>query len=222
MIKKVIDKLIHKLAIKLYYQNRRIAKNLLPKFGRLGKETNIDLPFQIDGSERIYIGDNVKIGPGSMLRAQSRYPGGKMKHPEGEHREQFFDSNISIGNRVTATGTLQVVAFEKITIEDDVMFASNIFICDGFHCYERTDVPYKYQGITGISPITVEYGSWIGQNVVIMPGVTVGKMSIIGANSVVTRDIPPRCIAVGVPAKVIKRWNEKERAWEKVTQEVSI
>ena len=213
MIDKIINKVVHELAIKLHHHNRHLAKCIMPKFGNNPRNLTVELPYQIDGSDRIYVGDNVKIGPGSILKAQNKYPGSWMKHPEGNHKMQEFDSSITIGNRVTATGGLQIVAFDKITIEDEVLFASNIFICDGFHSYDRPDIPYKYQGISNIKQITIKYGSWIGQNVVIMPGVTLGEMSIIGANSVVTRDIPPRCIAVGSPAKIIKRWDWKANTW---------
>jgi acetyltransferase-like isoleucine patch superfamily enzyme len=68
-----------------------------------------------------------------------------------------------------------------------------------------------------IAPIVIKRGCWIGQNVVIMPGVTIGELSIIGANSVVTGNIPPRSIAVGAPARVIKTWDAASRAWVPVT-----
>jgi lipopolysaccharide O-acetyltransferase len=64
-----------------------------------------------------------------------------------------------------------------------------------------------------ISPVLIKQGCWIGQNVVILPGVTIGELAIIGANSVVTTSVPDRCIAVGVPAKVIKEWNKDIEGW---------
>lgn len=68
-----------------------------------------------------------------------------------------------------------------------------------------------------IAPIKIGRGCWIGQNVVVMPGVTIGEMSIIGANSVVTSNIPERSIAMGTPARVMKRWDEQKKDWVKVT-----
>ena len=100
-----------------------------------------------------------------------------------------------------------------ITIEDDVMFASNINISDGLHGYETAEEPYKFQPMGHIAPVTIKRGCWIGQNVVVMPGVTIGELSIIGANSVVTRSIPARSIAVGAPTKVIKQWDEGTQRW---------
>jgi acetyltransferase-like isoleucine patch superfamily enzyme len=68
-----------------------------------------------------------------------------------------------------------------------------------------------------IAPIVIKRGCWIGQNVVVMPGVTIGELSIIGANSVVTRDVPARSIAVGSPATVIKTWDATGRRWVAVS-----
>ena len=95
------------------------------------------------------------------------------------------------------------------------MFASNVFICDGLHSTRSAETPYKYQGMTRIAPIRIGRGSWIGQNVVILPGVNIGELVTVGANSVVTADIPPRSIALGNPAKVIKRWNATDGEWRR-------
>ena len=124
-----------------------------------------------------------------------------MSHPEKHIDVQTFNPTITIGSRVTSTGMLTIAAMQEVTIEEDVMFASNVLISDGMHGFENADEPYKYQKMWKIAPVLVKRGCWIGQNVVIMPGVTVGELSIIGANSVVTKSIPDRCIAVGAPGR---------------------
>lgn len=139
-----------------------------------------------------------------------------MKHSENLHVEQTFEPQIVFGNRVSATSGLHIAAHSKITIEDDVMLASNVFLADALHGYNRIDIPFKYQGMVRVAPITIKKGCWIGQNVVVMPGITIGEMSIIGANSVVTKDIPSRSVAVGSPARVIKRWSEASESWVSV------
>ena len=136
-----------------------------------------------------------------------------MQHPEKKEVRQHFNPRISIGSRVTSTGHLQIAAMKEIIVEDDVMFASNVNMTDGLHGYQHVDEPYKYQDMFRIEPITIKKGCWIGQNVVILPGVTIGELTIIGANSVVTRSIPDRCIAVGAPAKVIKKWDPTTGTW---------
>ena len=136
-----------------------------------------------------------------------------MKRTDKKQHIQQFNSKIIIGNNVTSTADLQIAAQSEIIIEDHVMFASNIHINDALHGSENANEPYKYQKISRIAPILIKRGCWIGQNVVILPGVTIGKYAIIGANSVVTKSIPDRCIAVGTPAKVIKKWDETKQRW---------
>ena len=211
--KKLLYRLTVKLGLFLYEANDTIAFKTLPQFGNNPKNLRIDFPRRIINPARIFIGDNVMFGPGSFLFALTHYPGISMQNPEIKQEKQIFDSKIEIGHRVTATGGLQVTSQSKIIIEDDVMFASNVFINDAFHGYKNAAIPYKYQQLWKIKPIVIKTGSWIGQNAVILPGVTIGALSIIGANSVVTKSVPEKCIAAGIPAKVLKRWDESANCW---------
>ena len=210
---KPLASLFVRLGVLLYRLRTPIDQATLPQFGNRPKNLKIDLPRNISGAERIFIGDDVSLGPGSFLIAVTRYPSPKMASPEFPLEGQTFEPTLRIGYRVTATANLQVFAQQSVTIEDDVMFASNVFLNDGSHGYQTATVPYKYQPIFRIAPIVVGRGSWIGQNVVIMPGVTIGEHAIIGANSVVTASVPPRCIAAGSPARVLKLWDERQERW---------
>ena len=173
------------------------------------------LPRTLAHPERMRIGRDVKIGPNSELKCQIAYPGGWMRHPDGTHVEQRFDPCLTIGDRVTATRSLQVLVFDSVTIEDDVMFAGNVFVADGTHALATAEVPFKYQGVGRVAPIRIGRGSWIGQNVVIMPGVSIGAHAIVGANSVVTRDVPAQAIAVGAPARVVRTWDQVSSTWQR-------
>lgn len=221
IINRLATKLVRYFAVKIgvmiHKVNRRIACETLPKFANNSKNIRIDLPRRIINPERIFIGDNVSLGPGSFLNALTHYPTASMCYQAGDKPLQTFQSKIIIGNNVTATADLQIAAQDQIVIEDDVMFASNIHINDGLHGYDNANEPYRCQKISGIAPILIKRGSWIGQNVVILPGVTVGELAIIGANSVVNKSIPDRSIAVGSPAKVIKKWNQAEQKWISIT-----
>ena len=206
------------LLSRLYMKMEAIAEADLPKFANNPKNLRIERPRRILSAHRIHIGDDVAIGPGSLLVPQVRYPSSVMRHPEHNLTAQTFDSRIFIGNRVTSTGLLTIAAIQEIKIEDDVMFASYVLITDGTHGYENANEPYKYQQMWKIAPVLIKHGCWIGQNVVIMPGVTVGALSIVGSNSVVTKSIPDRCIAFGCPARVIKTWDEGTQAWISVSE----
>lgn len=116
---------------------------------------------------------------------------------------------------------MHIGAINSITIEDNVLIASKVFITDHNHG--------NYSGINQGSPDTIpterplhsnpviiEKNVWLGEYVSILPGVRIGEGSIVGAMSVVNKDIPPHSIAVGSPAKVIKVFNESLKIWEKV------
>ena len=64
-------------------------------------------------------------------------------------------------------------------------------------------------------PVSIGNNVWIGENVCILPGVRVGSGCIIGANTVVNKDIPGNCIAAGVPVKIVKEWNDKSKIWQR-------
>ena len=72
-----------------------------------------------------------------------------------------------------------------------------------------------HQPIKHIGDVEIGDGSWLGENVCIL-GASIGRNCIIGSNSVVTKDIPDYCIAIGSPAKIIKRYNLKTKEWQKV------
>ena len=193
-----------------------MAAATLPRFATAAPGLVIKRPRELSHPERISLGRDVKLGPNCVLKVQTRYPGGWLRHPDGAHVEQTFDAAIVIGDRVTATSGLQITAFERVTIEDDVLFAANVFVADGTHGMGRGDVAYKYQGIERIAPVHVERGAWIGQNVMLMPGVRIGAFAVVGANSVVRDDVPSGCVAVGTPARVVRRWDADAELWRAV------
>lgn len=193
----------------------QVDRLTLPDFANSPRNLRIDSPRRIVNSAHISIGDDVSLGPGCMLNAIRRYPG-KFMAGAPELQRQVFEPSIRIGNRVSATGYLTIGAADSVTIEDDVLLASHIFIGDNSHGTGRVDVPFKYQPLTRIAPVVVGRGCWIGENVVVLPGVTIGEYSVVGANSVVSTSIPPRCVAVGAPARVVRRWSEEDESWVEV------
>jgi acetyltransferase-like isoleucine patch superfamily enzyme len=99
---------------------------------------------------------------------------------------------------------VMVASMNLVEIGDHCMFANGCFISDGAHRFDQPDVPVPWQGFTTKGPTRVGDNVWCGAGVVITSGVTVGRRSVIGANSVVTQDIPPFSIAAGAPARVIR------------------
>lgn len=202
---------------RMYEIGTHYAEADLPEFANRPKRVRIELPRRISGAGRMHIGNDVNLGPNALLVAQTYYPSREMQNPDRPITPQRFQPRIVIGNRVSATGNLTIDAKESVTIGDDVMFASNVIVMDSLHGFQTANEPYKYQPMWRIAPVVIGRGCWIAQNVVIMPGTTIGELSIIGANSLVTSEIPPRCIAYGNPARVVKRWDEAGQCWISVT-----
>lgn len=216
-LKNVLSKPIKRLGVRLFDRLQRWSEADLPRFANEPKNLQILLPRTIVEPERIHIGDDVWLGPGSLVMAVTVLPDQPLWPASMVPTfQQVFNPKIAIGNRVTSTGGLTLGAHVEITVEDDVMFASNVLVSDALHGYEDPNTPYKYQPMTRIAPIVIKRGCWIGQNVVIMPGVTIGEFSIVGANSVVTEGIPARSIAMGAPARVTKQWDDALKQWSSV------
>ena len=114
------------------------------------------------------------------------------------------DARIRIGSGSFLNIGVMVAAVELVEIGDHCMFANGCFVTDGSHRFDDPDKPVPWQGFTTKGPTRVGDNVWCGAHVVITSGVTVGERCVIGANSVVTRDLPPRSIAAGVPAKVLR------------------
>lgn len=91
-----------------------------------------------------------------------------------------------------------------VTIGNDVMMGPEVVIYTSGHSHKRTDIPMRLQGFSNAKPVEIGDDVWLGRRAIILPGVCIGNGSIIGAGAVVTKDIPPFSVAVGVPAKVIK------------------
>ena len=93
---------------------------------------------------------------------------------------------------------------KDVTIGDDVVMGPDVVMMTASHAFDDPDIPIRLQGATSPRPINIGNDVWIGTRVVILPGVTIGDKAVIGAGSIVTKDIPERAIAVGSPARAIR------------------
>jgi acetyltransferase-like isoleucine patch superfamily enzyme len=122
-------------------------------------------------------------------------------------------SKISLGRRVVVRPGSYLMAESdgEITIEDDVLMGAGVHIYVNNHRFDDRAVPIIDQGYLPPEPVLLKKGCWVGANVVILPGVTIGENSVIGAGSVVTRSIPDRVLAAGCPARVIREIGSERR-----------
>lgn len=96
------------------------------------------------------------------------------------------------------------VFIQESTIEDEVLIAPNVAILSVSHKHERVDISILNQGETQPNPPTIKKGAWLGRNVVVLPGVTIGEGAIVAAGAIVNKDVAAFTIVGGVPAKFIK------------------
>jgi acetyltransferase-like isoleucine patch superfamily enzyme len=113
-------------------------------------------------------------------------------------------ARIRIGGGTFLNLGVMVAAVELVEIGEHCMFANGCFVTDGNHRFDDPVKPVPWQGFTTRGPTRVGDNVWCGANVVITSGVTVGERCVIGANSVVTEDLPPFSIAAGAPARVLR------------------
>lgn len=110
---------------------------------------------------------------------------------------------VEIGHDVLLNKGTKIGGQCGVKIGNYVMFGYNVNVVSENHAYNDPDLPIKNQGFFG-SQIIIEDDVWVGANAVILPGVTVGRGAIVGANAVVTKDVMPYTIVGGIPAKLIK------------------
>jgi acetyltransferase-like isoleucine patch superfamily enzyme len=114
------------------------------------------------------------------------------------------DAEIQIGEGCFLNRNTMVAVQERVTIGDHVMFANGCFVGDAEHRYDDPDLPITWQGFKAKGPVTIGDNVWFGVNCVVTGGVSVGERCVVGANSVVTRDLPARHICAGAPAKPLR------------------
>ena len=121
-----------------------------------------------------------------------------------------YGSNIHIGKYFYANFNFTIVDDYTVTIGDNVLIAPNVTISVTGHPVHHE---LRKSGEMFSFPVTIGNNVWIGSNVVINPGVTIGDNSVIGAGSVVTKDIPANVVAVGVPCQVIREINDRDKQY---------
>jgi acetyltransferase-like isoleucine patch superfamily enzyme len=165
----------------------------------------IRLPVDIRNSRYISIGKNLTTGVGCRFEAC----------PVTNICTLHMGENIQMNDYV------HITAMEGVSIGNNVLIASKVYISDCSHGnysngkeFSDPDIPPVERQLHS-EKVIIEDNVWIGEFVSILPGVTIGKGSIIGTMSVVNKSIPAYCIAVGSPARIIKKFNFATRTWEK-------
>lgn len=161
------------------------------------------------GVKHIRFGRSFRANGAVWIEAVRRYEG------------RVFTPAITIGDDVAASNDLHISAIGRISIGNQVLFGSRVYVSDHNHGEYRSgehsppDVPPARRPLGGGGPVTIEDKVWIGHNVTIVGPAFIGASAIIGANSVVRGHVPARTIVAGVPAVVVKRYDDIDGIWKK-------
>jgi acetyltransferase-like isoleucine patch superfamily enzyme len=165
----------------------------------------IRFPIDIRGKKFIQVSKGFTTGVGCRIEA----------YPKTDKKVLLFGENFQMNDYV------HITAMESVKIGDNVLLASKIYISDCAHGSYSGDKNDSHPAIAPdkrplySKPVLIEDNVWLGEFVSVLPGVTIGKGTIVGANSVVSKSLPPYVIAVGTPAKPIKKFNFETNKWEK-------
>lgn len=169
------------------------------RFGKFGRNSIIVFPADTIFNERyIHIGEGTMIGAHVTLSA-GMVPG----------QQCVTDPVVRIGDRCLIGKGTGIVGHLSIEIGNDVWTGQHVYITDQNHGYEDISRPISQQTMPE-QPVVIGDGSWIGHGSVVLPGARIGRHVTIGANSVVVGELPDYSVAVGAPARVIRRYVDGE------------
>lgn len=172
-------------------------------FGSMGSGVRIVRPLRIYGAKYCHFGDEAVLQFGAYIAALKEHDAAPV---------------FKVGNRTMIGNHAHIVATKRVEFGEGVLTADRLFVADNRHTFEDPDTPIRDQGLTQLSEVHIDDGSWIGENVCIS-GASIGKQCVIAANSVVTSDIPDHCVAAGAPARIVKRYCDTRKGWYRTTPE---
>ena len=190
-----------KLQLACYYIFRYPLLKM--QLGSLGARARL-LQTKIEGSGNIHIGPKVYVNSRGWLACLPL----------------TGDANcrLSIGEGTYVGRFCHFYATSKIEIGKKVLIADKVYLSDNLHGYKDINIPVIDQAVEQLSPVIIKDGAWLGENVCVV-GASVGLNSVVGANSVVTRDIPDYCVAAGAPAIIITRFDLEKKEWRRTDKE---
>ena len=185
---------------KFWYPVANIKNRFL--FGAYGRDVYIEPGVVINRPRFVQVGDHVRIKRNTSINL----------HPKDKKSKEIL---LFIGDNTIISESCFISACNRVVIEENVGISPNVMIIDSSRKPGPIDRPSKEQDLD-IGYVHIGADSWIAYNACVMPNVTIGRHCIIGALSVVNEDIPPYSLAVGAPAKVVKRYDFDRGEWVKV------
>jgi acetyltransferase-like isoleucine patch superfamily enzyme len=187
---------------KFWYPVTNIKNRFL--FGAYGKDVYIEPGVVINRPRFVEVGNYVRIKRNTSINL----------HPKDKKSKEIL---LFIGDHVIISEGCIISACNRIVIEENVGISPNVMIIDNSRKPGDIIRPSKEQKLE-IGTVHIGADSWIAYGACVLPNVTIGRHCIIGALSVVNRDIPPYSVAVGSPAKVVKRYDFDRKEWVKLDE----
>jgi acetyltransferase-like isoleucine patch superfamily enzyme len=169
-------------------RNKAFSLSVGGAFAAFGRQSVLQLPVRLDGEDRIAVGERVFVGSASWLQVVGDDP----------------TARLTIGDGTALSGHAVLSCARSLTIGRRVLMARGVYVADHGHAFQDLERPVIEQGLADVAPVEIADGAWLGENVVVCPGVRIGRNAVVGANAVVTRDVPDFCVAVGAPARVVR------------------
>lgn len=174
-----------------------VTRDLTPPppsaFRRFGRGSLLLPPARVNSPDCIEVGDGVMMMEHGWLSVRADH--GRDRPPR-----------LVLGDRVRLGRCVSVACIGEVVIEDDVMTSDNVFIADCFHEYADPHTPVLHQPMSVPEPVRIERGAYLGAGSIVLPGVTVGAGAYVGEGAVVTKDVPPRAVVLGNPARIVERY----------------
>ena len=181
----------------------------LARLKSAGRRVSVGRDFSVYGPECITVEDDVILAHQITLRALTAYPWAQP--PQTFHPEIILRRGCFLNNRT------EISAVGRIEIGANTMFGPGCFVTDHAHGYEDATRSPRHQPIAAGGELVIGEDGWLGANVCVAGPVRLGRHCIVGANSVVTGDLPDFCLAAGAPARVIKRYDPASGQWRAPT-----
>lgn len=175
------------------------------KFCHLGKNSVI-MPFLNSSNEKyIRIGDNVNIGTFCRITVATEFGGHRVKS-ENQTRIKIGD-NVSVGNNSFLS------ANNHLEIGDNSIISAYVFITDHDHGFSDMEKNINEQALSEGGSVKIGSNVFLGVKSSVLKNVTIGERSVIAANAVVTKDVPPFSMVAGNPARIIKKYDFEKKTW---------
>lgn len=190
-----------------YFLGNLYTYFLKRKFYSFGKNSIIKPFLNCANEQYISIGNNVNIGSFCRITVSTEFGGYKVKS-NNKIRIKIGD-NVDIGNNSFISGN------NSIEIGNHVILSSYVFITDHDHGFKDINKNLHEQPLTENGYVKIGDNVFLGNKCSVLKDITIGERSIVAANSVVTKDIPPYCIVAGIPAKIVKKYDFEKKEWVK-------